>query len=181
VLDPELVVADEPTTSLDVIVEAQILDILDDLRQRLHMGLLLITHNLGIVAETCDRVAVMYAGKIVEQAPVDVLFGSPKHPYSQGLLASVISLDTTKLASIPGSPPDLLHPPPGCRFAPRCPFAMVVCHEVEPVRAALDDGGEVACHMFPGADPTHPGRAWAPQGRRRGLDDPPLRAEPMDT
>jgi oligopeptide/dipeptide ABC transporter ATP-binding protein len=181
VLDPELVVADEPTTSLDVIVEAQILDILDDLRKRLDMGLLLITHNLGIVAETCDRVAVMYAGKIVEQAPVEVLFATPKHPYSQGLLASVISLDTTQLASIPGSPPDLLHPPPGCRFAQRCPFAMAVCHEVEPVHAALDDGDEVACHMFPGADPTHPGRAWAPQGRRRGLDDPPLLAEPIDT
>jgi peptide/nickel transport system permease protein len=180
VLEPELVVADEPTTSLDVIVEAQILDILDDLRRRHEMGLLLITHNLGIVAETCDRVAVMYAGKIVELAPVDVLFASPKHPYSQGLLASVISLDTTKLASIPGSPPDLLHPPPGCRFAERCPFAMAMCHEVEPVRAPLADGGDVACHMFPGADPTRPGRSWVPQGRRHGLDDPPLPAEPVD-
>jgi oligopeptide/dipeptide ABC transporter ATP-binding protein len=180
VLDPELVIADEPTTSLDVIVEAQILDLLDDLRRRLDMGLLLITHNLGIVAETCDRVAVMYAGKIVELAPVDVLFASPKHPYAQGLLASVISLDTVKLASIPGSPPDLLHPPVGCRFAERCPFAMEVCHRVEPVRARLDDGGDVACHMFPGADPSHPGQSWVPQGRRRGLDDAPVPGEPVD-
>jgi oligopeptide/dipeptide ABC transporter ATP-binding protein len=180
VLDPELVIADEPTTSLDVIVEAQILDLLDDLRRRLDMGLLLITHNLGIVAETCDRVAVMYAGKIVELAPVEVLFATPKHPYTQGLLASVISLDTTELASIPGSPPDLLHPPEGCRFAERCPFSMEVCHQVEPVRAPLEDGGEVACHMFPGADLSHPGQQWLPQGRRRGLDDPPLPGEVID-
>ena len=180
VLDPEVVVADEPTTSLDVIVEAQILAILDDLRRRLDMGLLLITHNLGIVAETCDRVAVMYAGKIVELGPVDTLFASPRHPYTQGLLASVISLDTTELASIPGSPPDLLEPPVGCRFAERCPFAMDVCHRVEPVRAALEGGGDVACHMFPGADPTRPGQHWVPDGRRHGLDDPPLAGQVVD-
>jgi peptide/nickel transport system permease protein len=172
-LDPDVVIADEPTTSLDVIVEAQILDILDDLRRRLRMGLLLITHNLGIVAESCDDVSVMYAGKIVEVGPVAAVFDAPKHPYTQGLLASVISLETTALASIPGSPPDLLDPPPGCRFARRCPFAMAVCLEEEPRLTPAEGGVEVACHLYAGADPRDP-RPWVPTGRRDGLDAPPL-------
>ncbi len=176
VLGPSVVVADEPTTSLDVIVEAQILEILDDLRRRSEMALVLITHNLGIVAQTCDRLAVMYAGHIVEQGPVGPVFAAPRHPYTRGLLASVISLDTEHLSSIPGSPPDLLDPPPGCRFAPRCPFAMRACREQVPVLAATDDGVSVACHLFPGADPRHPGRRWVPVGRREGLADPLLEA-----
>ena len=175
VLEPVVLIADEPTTSLDVIVEAQILDILHRLCQR-DMGLVLITHNLGIVAETCDRMAVMYAGKIVEIGRVDRVFAHPRHPYTEGLLASVISLETTKLSSIPGTPPDLLHPPAGCRFARRCPFAMEVCQEVEPRLAPAPDGTRVACHLHPGADPRHPGQAWVPDGRRTGLDDPPLPA-----
>jgi oligopeptide/dipeptide ABC transporter ATP-binding protein len=176
VLGPAVLVADEPTTSLDVIVEAQILEILDDLRRRSDMALVLITHNLGIVAQTCDRLAVMYAGHIVEQGAVGPVFSSPRHPYTQGLLASVISLDTQVLSSIPGSPPDLLDPPPGCRFAERCPFAMAVCRERVPALAPTDDGSQVACHLYPGADPLYPGRRWVPVGRRDSLADPPLDA-----
>jgi oligopeptide/dipeptide ABC transporter ATP-binding protein len=172
VLGPQVLVADEPTTSLDVIVEAQILAILDDLRRRTDMALLLVTHNLGVVAETCDRVAVMYAGKIVEDGPVVDVFEAPRHPYTQGLLASVISLDTVRLSSIPGSPPDLLAPPPGCRFARRCPFAMDVCHQVEPVMSPVAGEVAVACHLYPGADPRNPEQRWVADGRRRHLDDP---------
>ena len=155
VLGPAVLVADEPTTSLDVIVEAQILEILDDLRRRVDMALLLITHNLGIVAETCDRLAVMYAGQIIELGDVRTVFAQPRHPYTQGLLASVISLDTERLSSIPGSPPDLLHPPAGCRFADRCPFVMDVCRQQPPALARQDDGGQVACHLYPDAGSSH--------------------------
>jgi len=174
VLEPRLLVADEPTTSLDVLVEAQVLRLLDELRHRLGIAVVLITHNLGIVAETCDRVAVMYAGKIVEEGPVGDVFAHPRHPYTQGLLASVISLESTVLVSLAGAPPDLAEPPPGCRFAPRCPLAMDTCHEVEPAPAAVAPGHAAACHLYPGADPTHPGRAWEPGGRRGRLGDPPL-------
>jgi peptide/nickel transport system permease protein len=174
-LEPRVLVADEPTTSLDVLVEAQVLRLLDSLRQRLGIGVVLITHNLGIVAETCDRVAVMYAGRIVEEGPVAEVFTRPRHPYTQGLLRSVISLDTTTLVSLPGVPPDLAHPLPGCPFAPRCPLAMATCHEVAPVATPVGaDGHRAECHLYPGADPTHPDRAWAPAGRRTTLADPPL-------
>jgi peptide/nickel transport system permease protein len=146
-LEPRVVLADEPTTSLDVLVEAQVLRLLDDLRNRLGAGLLLVTHNLAIVAQTCDRVAVMYAGRVVECGPVTDVFAHPRHPYTQGLLASVISLETTELASIPGSPPALKDPPPGCRFAPRCPLAMPVCTDVDPV--TVGDRHTVECHLYP--------------------------------
>ena len=119
--------ADEPTTALDVLVEAQILRIIADLRRNFDTALLLITHNLGIVAEACDRVAVMYAGRIVEQGPAYDVTTKPSHPYSRELLRSTISLSTTELHSIPGAPPDLVDPPPACRFHPRCPDAMQVC------------------------------------------------------
>src|SRR5699024_10672583 len=122
VLEPNLIVADEPTTSLDVIVESQILDILARLRSEANVGLLLITHNLGLVAETCDRVAVMYAGKIVEIGDVEQIFNDPKHPYTRGLLASTISLETKRLHSIGGYPPHLIEPPSGCRIAALCPY-----------------------------------------------------------
>lgn len=153
VLRPQLVVADEPTTSLDVIVEAQILDILERLRRDEDVGLLLVTHNLGIVAETCDRVAVMYGGKIVEIGPVEQVFTAPQHPYTQGLLASTISLETSELHSIPGAPPDLVDPPPGCRFAARCPEAMARCTEVVPRLARVAREQHAACILHPGADP----------------------------
>ena len=152
VLKPRVVIADEPTTALDVIVEAQILQILDRLRSDQQVGLILITHNLGIVAETCDRVAVMYAGKIVEIGTVEQVFAAPKHPYTQGLLASTISLETTKLHSIGGVPPDLLVPPPGCRFAPRCPAVMPKCTAAVPTYAEPAPGQLAACYLYPGAD-----------------------------
>ena len=158
VLEPQLVVADEPTTSLDVIVEAQILDILDRLRRDANVSLVMVTHNLGIVAETCDRVAVMYAGKIVELGTVEQVFNAPAHPYTQGLLASTISLETTELQSIGGTPPDLVDPPPGCRFAARCPVVTDRCTEVVP-RLTAPEGAPVggahqaACVLHPGADP----------------------------
>jgi peptide/nickel transport system ATP-binding protein len=133
VLNPKVVVADEPTTALDVLVEAQILGILADLRRSFDAALLLITHNLGIVAEACDRVAVMYAGKIVEEGPARELFTDPAHPYTRELLRSTISLRTTGLHYIPGAPPDLVDPPPACRFHPRCPEAMRVCAERDPI------------------------------------------------
>jgi peptide/nickel transport system ATP-binding protein len=131
-LRPKFIVADEPTTALDVLVEAQILRILADIRERFSPAILLITHNLGIVAEACDRVAVMYAGRIVEQGPVKEIFAAPSHPYTQALLRSTISLSTRELNSIPGAPPDLVEPPSGCRFHPRCPHAMRVCVRTQP-------------------------------------------------
>jgi peptide/nickel transport system ATP-binding protein len=131
-LRPKFIIADEPTTALDVLVEAQILRILTEIRERFSPAILLITHNLGIVAEACDRVAVMYAGRIVEQGPVREIFAAPAHPYTQALLSSTISLTTQELHSIPGAPPDLVAPPPGCRFHPRCEHAMQVCAQTSP-------------------------------------------------
>ncbi len=136
--------------------------------------MVLITHNLGIVAETCDRVAVMYAGRIVEEGPVRSVFAAPRHPYTQALLSAVITLETEAPAAVPGSPPDLASPLPGCPFAPRCPLAMAVCHEVVPTLADVGPTHAAACHLYPGADPTHPMKAWEPAGRRLRLAEPPL-------
>jgi len=147
VLRPKVLVADEPTTSLDVIVEAQILGILRDLRRAYSMSMLLITHNLGIVAEVCDRAAVMYAGKLVELGPVDGVFRRPIHPYTQGLLASTISLQTKALHSIDGMPPSLLDPPSGCHFHPRCPHAKEVCLREAPPMIEFRPGHFAACHF----------------------------------
>jgi oligopeptide/dipeptide ABC transporter ATP-binding protein len=135
-LRPKFIVADEPTTALDVLVEAQILRILADIRERFSPAILLITHNLGIVAEACDEVAVMYAGRIVEQGPVREIFAEPQHPYTQALLRSTISLSTQELHSIAGAPPDLVAPPPGCRFHPRCEHAMQICPTKQPPQFA---------------------------------------------
>ena len=140
VLRPAVVVADEPTTALDVLVEAQIIRILADLRANFDTALLLITHNLGIVAEACDRVAVMYAGRVVENGPAFDVTSNPVHPYSRELLKSTISLSTTALHSIPGAPPDLVSPPPACRFHPRCPDAMKICAAQWPPN--VDVGGD---------------------------------------
>ena len=147
VLRPKLLIADEPTTSLDVIVEAQILRILADLRENFGTALLLITHNLGIVAESCDRVAVMYAGKIVEEGSARDVFMEPAHPYTRELLRSTISLQTTTLHSIPGAPPNLIDPPAACRFHPRCPSAMVVCAVKHPIETRLADSRRVECWL----------------------------------
>ena len=160
VLRPKLLIADEPTTSLDVIVEAQILSILADLRREFGTALLLITHNLGIVAETCDRVAVMYAGRIVEEGAARQVFSEPAHPYTRELLRSTISLDTTELHSIPGAPPSLIDPPSGCRFHPRCPEAMQVCALREPIEQGLDGGRRVLCWLHGPADEI-PEEAWS--------------------
>src|SRR5437899_4693847 len=140
VLNPSLLVADEPTTSLDVIVEGQILEILEDLKRAYRMSLLLITHNLGIVAEICDSVGVMYAGLFVEYGPVRDVFKRPIHPYTRGLLASIIHLDSKELVSIDGLPPDLVTPPPGCRFHPRRPYVQDVCRTTLPARAEYRPG-----------------------------------------
>ena len=142
VLRPKLVVADEPTTALDVIVEAQILGILADLRENFDTALLLITHNLGIVAEACDRLAVMYAGKVVEEGDARQVFAAPAHPYTRELLRSIISLRTTELHYIPGAPPNLIEPPPACRFHPRCPNAMQVCATKDPIEVDAARGDD---------------------------------------
>ncbi len=147
VMDPGLLIADEPTTSLDVLVEAQILQLIERLKESVEMALLLITHNLGIVAETCDRVGVMYAGKLVEVAGVSQLFSSPKHPYTEGLLSSVIHLETEDLKSIAGSPPDLINPPSGCRFHPRCPHVMDICNQTEPPMIDAERS-RAACFLY---------------------------------
>jgi peptide/nickel transport system ATP-binding protein len=145
VLRPAFVVADEPTTALDVLVEAQIIRILHDLRREYDTSLLLITHNLGIIAEACDRVAVMYAGEIVEIGDATAVFSHPKHPYTRELLRSTISLSTTGLNYIDGAPPDLVEPPSGCHFHPRCPDAMRICAERDPVDRDHGDGHRAAC------------------------------------
>jgi peptide/nickel transport system ATP-binding protein len=163
VLKPKVIVADEPTTALDVIVEAQILDLLDGLRSEENVGLILITHNLGTVAETCDRVAVMYAGRIVEIGSVEQVFTDPKHPYTQGLLRSVISIDTTELSSIEGAPPDLVSPPKGCRFTPRCPERFDACPTVDPALAETNPGQFAACLLYPGADADSPTAVTPPE------------------
>ena len=147
VLHPRVVIADEPTTALDVLVEAQILSILGDLKRNFDTALLLITHNLGIVAEACDRVAVMYAGRIVEEGDSREVFREPAHPYTRELLRSIISLSTTGLQYIPGAPPDLTEPPPGCSFHPRCPDAMRVCAQLEPIEERPTPGHRVSCWL----------------------------------
>jgi peptide/nickel transport system permease protein len=157
VLRPRCIVADEPTTALDVLVEAQILALLSELKARSSASLLLITHNLGIVAEACDRVAVMYAGRIVEQGPVAEVFSRPQHPYTEALLASVISLHTESLRFILGSPPDLAEPPTGCRFHPRCARAMEVCRAQIPAPVSSPGGQLVECWLHSPAEAIPPG------------------------
>jgi peptide/nickel transport system ATP-binding protein len=149
---PKLVIADEPTTALDVTIQAQILDLLQDMKERFGMAVMLITHAMGVVAETAQRVVVMYAGKVVEEADVDSLFADPRHPYTQGLIRSIprIDLDSdhkSRLEAIGGTVPILINPAPGCRFAPRCRHAMSVCREREPVLREIAAGHRMACHL----------------------------------
>jgi oligopeptide/dipeptide ABC transporter ATP-binding protein len=157
VLNPKVLIADEPTTALDVIVEGQILGILADLRRNFDTALLLITHNLGIVAEACDRVAVMYAGRIVEQGGARDVFAEPAHPYTRALLESIISLATTDLKYIPGAPPSLIDPPPACRFHPRCPHAMEVCATKPPIEVAVAEAHVTECWLHGPEDEVPPG------------------------
>jgi oligopeptide/dipeptide ABC transporter ATP-binding protein len=149
--DPAIVIGDEPTTALDVMVQAQILQLLERLRQELGLSLILITHDLSVIAETCDRTLVMYAGKVAEEGPVRRIFTAPRHPYTQKLLGAFPSIhaDRRGLDTIPGQPPDLRDPPSGCRFHPRCPFVMDVCKEVIPPEVLFPDGVRVACHLHP--------------------------------
>ncbi len=147
--NPDLVIADEPTTALDVIVQAQILNLLKNLRKRLNLSIILISHDLSIIAELCDKVAIMYAGKIVELGTVYQIFKNPKHPYTRGLIQSFPNIKAPKseFKSIPGVPPNLLYPPPGCRFHPRCPYTKQVCREEEPEMVEVEPGHFVACHL----------------------------------
>jgi oligopeptide/dipeptide ABC transporter ATP-binding protein len=148
--EPELIICDEPTTALDVTIQAQILELLKELKGRKNTALLLITHDLGVIAEMADEVAVMYAGKIVEHADIITLFKTPKHPYTQGLLGSIPMLKTDRLARltvIPGTVPNLLRLPPGCRFAPRCPHVMAICREREP-DLLPSEKSQVACWLY---------------------------------
>ncbi len=146
-LRPAFIVADEPTTALDVLVEAQIIKMLHDLRGEIDTAMLLITHNLGIIAEACDRVAVMYAGEIVEIGDARDVFREPHHPYTRELLRSTISLSTTGLNYIPGAPPDLVEPPSGCHFHPRCPDAMQICTTTSPPVVGSPSGTLAACWL----------------------------------
>jgi oligopeptide/dipeptide ABC transporter ATP-binding protein len=149
---PSLVIADEPTTALDVTIQAQILALLRRLRDELDLALLLITHDLGVVAENADRVGVMYAGRIVEEAPVEALFRAPEHPYTRGLLGAMPGanpggLRDRYLPTLPGSVPDPADPPPGCRFHPRCPDRFEVCDRSRPMGTIIAPGRRVACHL----------------------------------
>lgn len=148
--NPELLIADEPTTNLDVTIQAQILELMKSLRKDFGASILLIGHNLGVISELCDNVAVMYAGKIVEHAALETIFESPKHPYTQALLGAVPRLDMTteRLRIIPGTVPRLINPPPSCRFQPRCDFAMPVCSEQDPPLREIDQGHTVACFLY---------------------------------
>jgi oligopeptide/dipeptide ABC transporter ATP-binding protein len=176
--DPAIVIGDEPTTALDVMVQAQILELLERLRAQLGLSLILITHDLSVIAETCDRVMVMYAGRVAEEGPVRTVFSAPRHPYTQMLLAAIPNLESDRrlLGTIPGSPPDLRTPPPGCRFHPRCPMAMDVCHEIVPEEVRHADGVRVACHLYPpGGDGT---RRPIPILEVTGVDAPGSTAGP---
>ncbi len=148
--DPAIVIGDEPTTALDVMVQAQVLQLLEELREELGLSLILITHDLSVIAETCDRVMVMYAGRVAEEGPVRRIFAAPRHPYTQMLLRAFpnIHADRRTLGVIHGSPPDLRDPPPGCRFHPRCPMVMDICRVERPPELTFDDGVRVACHLY---------------------------------
>jgi len=160
---PKLLIADEPTTALDVTIQAQILDLMRNLRQDFDTAILLITHDMGVVAEMCDSVAVMYAGEIVEYTDVVTLFDKPLHPYTEGLLAAipVLGLVQDDLAVIPGSVPDLINLPPGCKFAPRCPYVREICIKEVPDLIQIEEGHSARCHM------RHPATAnqWAGVGK----------------
>ncbi len=151
--NPKLLIADEPTTALDVTIQAQILDLLHEMKSRFGMAIMLITHAMGVVAETAQRVVVMYAGKVVEEAEVEQLFEAPRHPYTQGLIRSIPRIDTagarkTRLEAIAGVVPSLLNPAPGCRFAPRCRFATSACREASPPLREVAPGHRVACVLY---------------------------------
>jgi len=147
---PDVVIADEPTTALDVIVQAQILNLMKSLKKKLNLSIIFISHDLAVISEIADRLAIMYAGKIVEIGPSESVYLSPKHPYTQKLLGAIPRLRQKKqrLEFIPGAPPNLIHPPPGCRFHPRCPYRFELCDKEEPELIEVEPGHHVACHLF---------------------------------
>ncbi len=150
-LNPQMLIADEPGTALDVIVQAQVLKLMRELKSKLDLGMILISHDLSILAETSDKLAIMYAGKFVEYGDVKEVFREPLHPYTQGLLGAFPRIQGAKqkLLSVPGSPPDLLSPPTGCRFHPRCPYAMEICKQEEPLLKKAGSGQhDVACWLY---------------------------------
>jgi len=149
--NPEVLIADEPGTALDVIIAAQVFGLLKNLKRTLKLAMLLITHDLSIIAETCEKSVIMYAGRVVEFADVRTIFKKPLHPYTQGLIEafpSVRAKTRQKIASIPGSPPNLLNPPKGCRFHPRCKYAMDICKKEEPPLLEVEQKHYVACHLL---------------------------------
>jgi peptide/nickel transport system ATP-binding protein len=148
--NPSLVIADEPTTALDVIIAAQVLKVMKELQRKLRISMLVISHDLSMIADTCDAIGIMYAGKIVEKGDIKDVYKEPLHPYTQKLLGAFPSLlgNEGELESIPGFPPDLLHPPSGCRFHPRCPYAMETCNREEPPPVATGNEHYVECHLM---------------------------------
>jgi peptide/nickel transport system ATP-binding protein len=148
--NPKLVIADEPGTALDVIVQAQILKLLRELKQKLNIAMILISHDLSIIAETCEKAAIMYASKIVEYGNIIEIFKNPLHPYTQGLIKAFPSIKAqkTKMYAIPGFPPNLLNPPQGCRFHPRCPYAMEICKKKVPEFSEITKDHYAACHLL---------------------------------
>jgi peptide/nickel transport system ATP-binding protein len=149
--NPKLLIADEPGTALDVIVQAQVLQLMRALKEKLGLSMMMISHDLSIVAEVCEKIAIMYAGHVVEYGDIEEIFKEPLHPYTQGMLGAFPSIkgEKKKLISIPGQPPDLLQPPPGCPFSPRCPFAMEVCKTKFPEKKKMGSGEHyVSCYLY---------------------------------
>lgn len=157
--NPNLLIADEPSTALDVIVQAQVLQLLRQLKERLNLSLIIISHDLSIIAETCEEVAIMYGGKIAERGDIFAIFKNPLHPYTQGLLNAFpgVKAQRTRLVSIPGTPPDLLRAPVGCKFTERCKFAMPICQNVDPPLLEVEKDHWVACHLYTHALDTNRG------------------------
>lgn len=146
---PKLLIADEPTSALDVTIQAQIMNLLDDLVSKMNNTVILITHDLGVAAQFCDKIMIMYAGTAVEQAKTEELFANPLHPYTKGLLKAIPRVgNRDRLTGIPGSVPDLVNPPSGCRFHPRCPNAMKICSSQKPALMEINPGHLVACHLY---------------------------------
>jgi len=147
--NPKLVIADEPGTALDVIVQAQVLKLLKELKEKLNLSMILITHDLSIISETCEKAAIMYAGKLVENGDVVTIFKEPLHPYTRALIGAFpdINAPKTRMISISGSPPDLLDPPTGCRFHPRCPYSKEVCRKEDPMLLDVGKDHYISCHL----------------------------------
>ncbi len=148
--NPEVIIADEPTTALDVIVAHQVMELIKDLREKLDLSMILITHDISVIAQTCGELAIMYAGKIVEISTVSTIYESPLHPYTEALISAFPNIKEEKrqLKSIAGNPPDLINPPPGCNFNPRCTYAQDICRSEEPTLDKIGDNHSVACHFW---------------------------------